>query len=278
MPSTDETAALLGASPGVGGVHADALPPQPKSNRSAGRHRWTFAALTSLALAGLCALAATRHDASRAGVPVDVHETAASVSQLPDFGADTLSLESVMERLGVNTTSGLTELTVDYAGVKITGNVYAKLFDEPWLQRLPLISWPEFMDGPDDPARFTVVMFDADATFGMQGVDAKKGKRDQTFLHALWTDCRGGSTVECGAQSNMRAKYLMPAPSGEEDRHQVVFLLLRQGERPDGLDEVRFWLRTDQLYRRENRVHELLAENPHLEPKALTYMWVDGKH
>jgi hypothetical protein len=134
------------------------------------------------------------------------------------------------------------------------------------------------MDGPDDPARFTVVMFDADATFGMQGVDAKKGKRDQTFLHALWTDCRGGSTVECGAQSNMRAKYLMPAPSGEEDRHQVVFLLLRQGERPDGLDEVRFWLRTDQLYRRENRVHELLAENPHLEPKALTYMWVDGKH
>ena len=84
--------------------------------------------------------------------------------------------------------------------------------------------------------------------------------------------------MECGAQSNMRAKYLMPAPSGEEDRHQVVFLLLRQGERPDGLDEVRFWLRTDQLYRRENRVHELLAENPHLEPKALTYMWVEGKH
>ena len=58
----------------------------------------------------------------------------------------------------------------------------------------------------------------------------------------------------------------------------LKFLLLRQGERPDGLDEVRLWLRTDQLYRRENRVHELLAENPHLEPKALTYMWVDGKH
>ena len=277
MTSNGETAALLGVTPGPGGVHADALPPRSTSNRSAGRHKWTFATLTSLALAGLCALAATRHGALRAA-GVDVDDTAARVSQLPDFGVDTLSLESVMERLGVNTTAGLTELTVDYAGVKITGNVYAKLWDEPWLQRTPLISWPEYMDGPDDPARFTVVMFDADATFGMQGVDAKNGKRDQTFLHALWTDCRGGSTVECGAQSNMRAKYLMPAPSGEEDRHQVVFLLLRQGERPDGLDEVRFWLRTDQLYRRENRVHELLAENPHLEPKALTYMWVEGKH
>ena len=51
-----------------------------------------------------------------------------------------------------------------------------------------------------------------------------------------------------------------------------------QGERPDGLHDVRFWLRTDQLYRRENRVHELIAENGHLEPKAMTYMWVDGKH
>ena len=277
MPSTDETAALLGASPEPGGVRTDVLPPKPKSNRSAGRHRWTFAALTSLALAGLCALAAKRHGAMRAA-GVDAGEIDASVSQLPDFGADTLSLESVMERLGVNTTAGLTELTVDYAGVKITGNVYAKLFDEPWLQRVPLISWPEYMDGPDDPARFTVVMFDADATFGMQGVRENEGKRDQTFLYALWTDCRGGSTVQCGAQSNIRAKYLMPAPSAEDDRHQVVFLLLRQGERPDGLDEVRFWLRTDQLYRRENRVHELLAENGHLEPKALTYMWVDGKH
>ena len=276
MPSTDETAALLGASPGVGGVHADALPPQPKSNRSAGRHRWTFAALTSLALAGLCALAATRHGALNAA-GMDADETDVSLSQLPDFGADTLSLESVMERLGVNTTAGLTELTVNYAGVKITGNVYAKLYNEPWLQRPPLISWPEYMDGPDDPTRFTVVMFDADATFGMQGVHENKGKRDQTFLHALWTDCRGGSTVQCGAQSNMRAKYLMPAPSAEDSRHQVVFLLLRQGERPDGLDEVRFWLHTDQLYRRENRVRELLAENGHLEPKALTYMWVDGK-
>ena len=214
MPSTDETAALLCASPGAGGVHADALPPQPKSNRSAGRHRWTFAALTSLALAGLCALAATRHDASRAGVPVDVHETAASVSQLPDFGADTLSLEAVMERLGVNTTSGLTELTVDYAGVKITGNVYAKLFDEPWLQRLPLISWPEFMDGPDDPARFTVVMFDADATFGMQGVSEHEGKRDQTFLLALWTDCQGGSTVQCGVSRNVRCRLRPPVDHG----------------------------------------------------------------
>ena len=277
MASNDETAALLGASPEPGGVRTDVLPPKPKSNRSAGRHRWTFAALTSLALAGLCALAATRHGAMRAA-GVDAGEIDASVSQLPDFGADTLSLESVMERLGVNTTAGLTELTVDYAGVKITGNVYAKLFDEPWLQRVPLISWPEYMDGPDDPARFTVVMFDADATFGMQGVRENEGKRDQTFLYALWTDCRGGSTVQCGAQSNIRAKYLMPAPSAEDDRHQVVFLLLRQGERPDGLDEVRFWLRTDQLYRRENRVHELLAENGHLEPKALTYMWVDGKH
>lgn len=277
MASNDETAALLGASPEPGGVRTDVLPPKPKSNRSAGRHRWTFAALTSLALAGLCALAAKRHGAMRAA-GVDAGETDASVSQLPDFGADTLSLESVMERLGVNTTAGLTELTVDYAGVKITGNVYAKLFDEPWLQRVPLISWPEYMDGPDDPARFTVVMFDADATFGMQGVRENEGKRDQTFLYALWTDCRGGSTVQCGAQSNIRAKYLMPAPSAEDDRHQVVFLLLRQGERPDGLDEVRFWLRTDQLYRRENRVHELLAENGHLEPKALTYMWVDGKH
>ena len=277
MVSSDETAALLGASPGPGGVHVDVLPRKPKSNRSAGRHRWTFAALTSLALAGLCALAATRHGALNAA-GVDADETDVSLSQLPDFGADTLSLESVMERLGVNTTAGLTELTVDYAGVKITGNVYAKLFDEPWLQRVPLISWPEYMDGPDDPARFTVVMFDADATFGMQGVRENEGKRDQTFLYALWTDCRGGSTVQCGAQSNIRAKYLMPAPSAEDDRHQVVFLLLRQGERPDGLDEVRFWLRTDQLYRRENRVHELLAENGHLEPKALTYMWVDGKH
>ena len=277
MASNDETAALLGASPEPGGVRTDVLPPKPKSNRSAGRHRWTFAALTSLALAGLCALAAKRHGAMRAA-GVDAGEIAASVSQLPAFGADTLSLESVMERLGVNTTAGLTELTVDYAGVKITGNVYAKLFDEPWLQRVPLISWPEYMDGPDDPARFTVVMFDADATFGMQGVRENEGKRDQTFLYALWTDCRGGSTVQCGAQSNIRAKYLMPAPSAEDDRHQVVFLLLRQGERPDGLDEVRFWLRTDQLYRRENRVHELLAENGHLEPKALTYMWVDGKH
>ena len=277
MASNDETAALLGASPEPGGVRTDVLPPKPKSNRSAGRHRWTFAALTSLALAGLCALAAKRHGAMRAA-GVDAGEIDASVSQLPDFGADTLSLESVMERLGVNTTAGLTELTVDYAGVKITGNVYAKLFDEPWLQRVPLISWPEYMDGPDDPARFTVVMFDADATFGMQGVRENEGKRDQTFLYALWTDCRGGSTVQCGAQSNIRAKYLMPAPSAEDDRHQVVFLLLRQGERPDGLDEVRFWLRTDQLYRRENRVHELLAENGHLEPKALTYMWVDGKH
>ncbi len=277
MASNDETAALLGASPEPCGVRTDVLPPKPKSNRSAGRHRWTFAALTSLALAGLCALAAKRHGAMRAA-GVDAGETDASVSQLPDFGADTLSLESVMERLGVNTTAGLTELTVDYAGVKITGNVYAKLFDEPWLQRVPLISWPEYMDGPDDPAPFTVVMFDADATFGMQGVRENEGKRDQTFLYALWTDCRGGSTVQCGAQSNIRAKYLMPAPSAEDDRHQVVFLLLRQGERPDGLDEVRFWLRTDQLYRRENRVHELLAENGHLEPKALTYMWVDGKH
>ena len=277
MASNDETAALLGASPEPGGVRTDVLPPKPKSNRSAGRHRWTFAALTSLALAGLCALAAKRHGAMRAA-GVDAGEIDVSVSQLPDFGADTLSLESVMERLGVNTTAGLTELTVDYAGVKITGNVYAKLFDEPWLQRVPLISWPEYMDGPDDPARFTVVMFDADATFGMQGVRENEGKRDQTFLYALWTDCRGGSTVQCGAQSNIRAKYLMPAPSAEDDRHQVVFLLLRQGERPDGLDEVRFWLRTDQLYRRENRVHELLAENGHLEPKALTYMWVDGKH
>ena len=277
MASNDETAALLGASPEPGGVRTDVLPPKPKSNRSAGRHRWTFAALTSLALAGLCALAATRHGALNAA-GVDADETDVSLSQLPDFGADTLSLESVMERLGVNTTAGLTELTVDYAGVKITGNVYAKLFDEPWLQRVPLISWPEYMDGPDDPARFTVVMFDADATFGMQGVRENEGKRDQTFLYALWTDCRGGSTVQCGAQSNIRAKYLMPAPSAEDDRHQVVFLLLRQGERPDGLDEVRFWLRTDQLYRRENRVHELLAENGHLEPKALTYMWVDGKH
>jgi hypothetical protein len=25
-------------------------------------------------------------------------------------------------------------------------------------------------------------------------------------------------------------------------------------------------------------VHELIAENGHLEPKAMTYMWVDGKH
>jgi hypothetical protein len=209
---------------------------------------------------------------------VDVDDTAARVSQLPDFGVDTLSLESVMERLGVNTTAGLTELTVDYAGVKITGNVYAKLWDEPWLQRTPLITWPEYMDGPDDPARFTVLMFDADATFGMQGVSEHEGKRDQTFLLALWTDCQGGSTVQCGMQSNMRAKYLMPAPPAEDSRHQVVFLLLRQGERPDGLRDVRFWLRTDQLYRRENRVHELIAENGHLEPKAMTYMWVDGKH
>ena len=114
-------------------------------------------------------------------------------AQLPD-GADTLSLESVMERLGANTTR-LTELTVDYAGVKITGNVYAKLFDEPWLQRLPLISWPEFMDGLDDPAVHGGDV--PDVTFGMQGVDVKNGKRDQTLLHALWTDCRG--STECGA-------------------------------------------------------------------------------
>ena len=260
MASNDETAALLGASPEPCGVRTDVLPPKPKSNRSAGRHRWTFAALTSLALAGLCALAAKRHGAMRAA-GVDAGETDASVSQLPDFGADTLSLESVMERLGVNTTAGLTELTVDYAGVRITGNVYAKLWDEPWLQRTPLITWPEYMDGPDDPARFTVLMFDADATFGMQGVSEHEGKRDQTFLLALWTDCQGGSTVQCGMQSNMRAKYLMPAPPAEDSRHQVVFLLLRQGERPDGLHDVRFWLRTDQLYRRENRVHELIAEN-----------------
>ena len=277
MTSNGETAALLGVTPGPGGVHADALPPRSTSNRSAGRHKWTFATLTSLALAGLCALAATRHEELRAA-GVDVDDTAARVSQLPDFGVDTLSLESVMERLGVNTTAGLTELTVDYAGVKITGNVYAKLWDEPWLQRTPLITWPEYMDGPDDPARFTVLMFDADATFGMQGVSEHEGKRDQTFLLALWTDCQGGSTVQCGMQSNMRAKYLMPAPPAEDSRHQVVFLLLRQGERPDGLHDVRFWLRTDQLYRRENRVHELIAENGHLEPKAMTYMWVDGKH
>ena len=121
-------------------------------------------------------------------------------------------------------------------------------------------------------------MFDADATFGMQGVDAKNGKRDQTFLHALWTDCRGGSTVECGAQSNMRAKYLMPAPSGRSPCRSSRKTTWCLSSSPDGLDEVRFWLRTDQLYRRENRVHELLAENPHLEPKALTYMWVEGKH
>ena len=71
MASNDETAALLGASPEPGGVRTDVLPPKPKSNRSAGRHRWTFAALTSLALAGLCALAAKRHGAMRAaGVPV----------------------------------------------------------------------------------------------------------------------------------------------------------------------------------------------------------------
>ena len=277
MTSNGETAALLGVTPGPGGVHADALPPRSTSNRSAGRHKWTFATLTSLALAGLFALAATRHGALRAA-GVDVDDTDARVSQLPDFGVDTLSLESVMERLGVNTTAGLTELTVDYAGVKITGNVYAKLWDEPWLQRTPLITWPEYMDGVDDPARFTVLMFDADATFGMQGVSEHEGKRDQTFLLALWTDCQGGSTVQCGMQSNMRAKYLMPAPPAEDSRHQVVFLLLRQGERPDGLHDVRFWLRTDQLYRRENRVHELIAENGHLEPKAMTYMWVDGKH
>jgi hypothetical protein len=205
----------------------------------------------------------------------------------PDFGValgdDDLSdaIEAALVEAGVRTPDSenptLQKLVVDYAGVKIEGNVYETAFDGPWLERAPLVEWGDLMRGASDGTKFTVAVFDIDADDGVLGVTNKS----HTFLQALWMDCEGGSNIVCGAPDNSRgAPYVPPSPPSEDAPHKIVFLLFKQTPRDDGArgDGVKFTLHGQQMYHRNDRIRELLNTNSHLQPVAVTYMLVSGKN
>ena len=189
-----------------------------------------------------------------------------------------------MVTTGDETNPELTQLTVDFAGIKIDGGLYEALTDKPWLERVPLVSWGEMMSGPQDGTKYTVAVFDADADTGIQGVGQIQRNGTTTnlhhnFLQALWVDCEGGSNIACGTEESTLAPYVMPAPPATDAPHKIIFLLFKQNEREDGvLNGVKFWLDGAQLYHRDDRMHELVKQNPHLQPVAVTYMKVDGKN
>lgn len=231
-----------------------------------------------------------KSDASLPGGPEETLPDSKPVTpSLPDFGDDTDLVLSALNGLEMVTTGDetnpeLTQLTVDFAGIKIDGGLYEALTDKPWLERVPLVSWGEMMSGPQDGTKYTVAVFDADADTGIQGVGQIQRNGTTTnlhhnFLQALWVDCEGGSNIACGTEESTLAPYVMPAPPATDAPHKIIFLLFKQNEREDGvLNGVKFWLDGAQLYHRDDRMHELVKQNPHLQPVAVTYMKVDGKN
>lgn len=232
--------------------------PSGRSRRLA----WAAVPLALLAVGGLAANHALER--SEDALPSeDAHH-------IPDFGLDTQAIEAILARVGCYYEDDLDRLTVNYGGVYVDDHIFNAHEDSAFLNREPLVSWGHLTSGPDDDTKYTVAVFDADAQSGVLY------KTRGTFLHALWTDCEGGSNIGCAAPGRAMASYVPPVPPADQDPHKYIFVLFEQ---PPDLDEVRFdnrHVNGGQAWRRNNRVKEVIHNNPALKPVAVNYMRVYG--
>ena len=245
---------------------ADARQSTSEETSPSGRSRrlaWAAVPLALLAVGGLATNQAAKRTEQALPPEPQVH-------RIPDFGSDTQAVESILARVGCYYENDLDRLSVNYQGIHVDDHIFNTHYDATWLKREPLVSWGNLMSGPDDDTKYTVAVFDADAHSGVLG------KTHGNFLHALWTDCEGGSNIACAAPGKAKASYVPPMPPSDQYPHMYIFVLFKQ---PPYVDEVRFdnrHVNGGQAWRRNNRVKEIIQNNPLLEPVAVNYMRVDG--
>ena len=123
------------------------------------------------------------------------------------------------------------------------------------------------MGGPDDDTKYTVAVFDADQHSGVL-----RKTHGNSFTRSGPT--ARGSNITCAAPGKAKMSYVPPMPL-------VISILTCTSSccsNSPYVDEVRFdrHVNGGQAWRRNNRVKEIIQNNPLLEPVAVNYMQWTG--